>query len=192
MPPNDFTEYFPNRFQVSFEVSSDQNEVHVLPQFTLLEIVASVGGLLFAGNLVGQLIFPLCAKFHLENSLISKIYGNAVKPLTQEEAWANAPKKSAKVGIFDLEEAGDKMVNGNNLESVNDGNRNNGSSPLYHIDGLRLTGENQGDGENFEGGQREALRLRDKIIPWKAYCCLGLIGVPYCCTRQGKAARMGK
>lgn len=110
LPPSEYTEYFPNRFQVSFEVSSDQNEVHVLPQFTMLEIVASVGGLLFAGYIVGQLIFPLCAKFHLENSLMSKIYGNAVRRHAERPPWENAPKKSAKVGIFDIEANSDKVV----------------------------------------------------------------------------------
>ena len=71
VPPNAFTEYYPNRFQVSFEVASEQVEVHVLPQFTLLEITSSIGGLVFVMGLLGQLCFPLCAKFYLENQLIS-------------------------------------------------------------------------------------------------------------------------
>ena len=43
----------------------------------------------------------------------------------------------------------------------------------------------------YEGGHREALKLREKIVPWKAYCCFGLVCLPYC-NRQGRAARIGK
>ena len=64
---SDFTEYYPNRFQVSFEMASQQHEVHVLPQFTSVEIMASIGGLLFIGWLVGSCVFSLYANFLLEN-----------------------------------------------------------------------------------------------------------------------------
>ena len=79
-PADDDTIYPPHRFQVSFEVSPDQVEVHVLPQFTMLELAASIGGLLFMGYAIGSLIFPRCAKFYLENERISMLYSNAVKP----------------------------------------------------------------------------------------------------------------
>ena len=46
--------------------------------------------------------------------------------------------------------------------------------------------------QQFEGGQREAFAAREKIVPWRAYCCLGAIGIPLWCTRQGKAAKFGK
>ena len=42
-------------------------EVHVLPQFTFLEMMSAIGGLLFIGYIIGQLVFPMCAKFYLEN-----------------------------------------------------------------------------------------------------------------------------
>ena len=79
MPPNEFTEYYPNRFQVSFEVGAEQMEVHVLPQFTFLEMMSAIGGLLFIGYIIGQLIFPLCAKFYQENELMSQLYSNVLE-----------------------------------------------------------------------------------------------------------------
>lgn len=44
----------------------------------------------------------------------------------------------------------------------------------------------------YEGGQREALKNRERIRPWKAYWCFGLFGIRCCCTKEGKAARIGK
>ena len=37
--------------------------MHVLPQFTFLEMMSAIGGLLFVGYIIGKLTFPICAKF---------------------------------------------------------------------------------------------------------------------------------
>ena len=71
-----FTEYYPNRFQVSFEIATDQREVHVLPQFTTVEIMSSIGGLLFIAYIVGYAVFSFYANFHLENHITSRVYKN--------------------------------------------------------------------------------------------------------------------
>ncbi len=84
LPANEFTEYYPDRFRVSFEISDQQQEVHVLPQFTTIEMIASIGGLLFISSIVGGVIFSLYAKFHLENYLISKLYKNIASQDDQE------------------------------------------------------------------------------------------------------------
>ena len=36
------------------------------------------------------------------------------------------------------------------------------------------------------------MKHREKIVPWKAYCCFGMFCIPLWCTRQGKGARIGK
>jgi hypothetical protein len=74
LPPNQWTELNPNRFQVSFEVSPEQIEVHVLPAFTSIEIFSMLGGLVFAIFLVGSAIFNSVARFQLEGKLVSKLY----------------------------------------------------------------------------------------------------------------------
>ena len=52
----------------------------MLPQFTFLEMMSAIGGLLFVGYIIGKLIFPLCAKFYLENQLMSQLYSNVLEP----------------------------------------------------------------------------------------------------------------
>ena len=82
--------------------------MHVLPQFTFLEIVASVGGVLFIFYIIGNMIFPVCARFYLENSMMSQLYKDAVEidePKLMRTKRSKAPWgqiKSGKVGIFDF------------------------------------------------------------------------------------------
>ena len=66
--------YRPSRFQISFEVSPIQREVHVLPAFTYMETVAAAGGLAFALFLVGTVTVGLCSRFALELFLINQMY----------------------------------------------------------------------------------------------------------------------
>lgn len=60
-------------------------EVHVLPTFTTIEIISSIGGLLFVASIIGGAIFSLYAKFHLENYLMSKLYKNIALPSDNDE-----------------------------------------------------------------------------------------------------------
>lgn len=68
----------------------------MLPQFTFIEILASIGGVLFMGYLFGSMIFPLFARFYLENHIMSKLYGNVLEP-KQAEIPKKAPWGSAVV-----------------------------------------------------------------------------------------------
>ena len=61
---------------MSFEIATEQQEVHVLPQFTGVEMMASIGGLLFIGYICGSAVFSLYSSFHLENHLTSTVYKN--------------------------------------------------------------------------------------------------------------------
>ena len=74
LPPSEYAFYNPNRFQVSFEVSPEQIEVHVLAAFTNVEMIAMIGGLIFAFYLAGYLIFSWINLFNLERNLVGKLY----------------------------------------------------------------------------------------------------------------------
>ena len=74
LPPSDYAFYYPNRFQISFEVSPEQIEVHVLPAFTHVEMLAMIGGLIFACYIGGYLIFSTINLFNLERNLVGKLY----------------------------------------------------------------------------------------------------------------------
>mgnify|MGYP006889562451 CR=1 FL=1 len=53
----------------------------MLPRFSLVEILASLGGLVFMGLLLGSLVFTTLSNFYMENDLISKLYtGHAPSP----------------------------------------------------------------------------------------------------------------
>jgi len=93
---------------VSFEVSPEQIEVHVLPQFTIVEMIASVGGLLFIGYIFGRSVFSHLANFYMENELTSKLYKNIgqlkAEPSDKSPFWC-VPHRD-RVRIVDFREAG--------------------------------------------------------------------------------------
>ena len=72
---------FPTKFIVSFSLSPQQLEVHVLPKFTSIEILAMIGGLIFAISLLGKVLFKIVAKFWLQNYLIERLYKGIVPPV---------------------------------------------------------------------------------------------------------------
>ena len=70
-PLDPTVEYYPTRLQISFEVSSIQREVHVLPTFNFLESLAMAGGLAFALFLIGSMTVGFCSRFALELFLVN-------------------------------------------------------------------------------------------------------------------------
>ena len=59
--------------------------MHVLPQFSFVEVVSMIGGLIFTFYIAGYLIFAGLSKFNLENRLINKMYYRMVEPTELKE-----------------------------------------------------------------------------------------------------------
>ena len=157
---------------MSFEVSPEQQDVHVLPQFTMVEILASVGGILFFGYLAGSLVFPFFSTFYLENQIMGMIFKGTAGTDRKLERKGRPPWGSiagqAKIADFPADD----------VESAR---------PAEH----RISSHSQ-NADLYEGGQRAALRERESIRPDKAYCCFGLLCLRNCRSRQGIAAQIGK
>ena len=98
-------------------MASEQLEVHVLPKFTSIEVLSAIGGLLFVGYIIGQLTFPVCAKFYLENQLMSQLYRTddlEESKIDQKPPWSvNNLRTSAKVGVLETS-AADMAADGQN------------------------------------------------------------------------------
>ena len=146
---------------MSFEIATDQLEVHVLPQFTTVEIMSSIGGLLFVAYIVGSAVFTLYANFHLENHITSRVYKNMGQLAEEDDLnmrdkmkapapW-NSVQSRGSVKVVDYQETGQD----NSLDKEAQ-LQDSAVGPIQSLPHKEIEDD---VGEHFEGGEVSKFNL---------------------------------